>query len=137
MAQVQVGQAVPVVTDIKIKNGAIPKDNIITKTLIVEQLGLMMRMTATEQNNGEVFLDTYVQLKELVKAEDGNESVLERAVKSRKLAKLGEKVIVPLYNPNDYVERIKVAGSDEVQTRKKPYTGKEAWVELVVTESKP
>lgn len=137
MAQVQVGQVVPVVTDIQVQNGRVPKDAIISKAMVAEHVGITMSMTATEQTDGTIFLSAYVQAKELIKATDGTESVLERAMKVRRLNKLGEKITVPLYNPNDYIERIKVQGSDEIQTRKKPYTGKETWVELVVTEHKP
>ena len=100
MAQVQVGQVVPIATDIHTRNPNIPND-VTIKALESEQLGVFMRMTATENIGGRIYLQTYVQLKELVKGDEGNDSVLERTIKDRRMCKLGEKVTVPLYNPND------------------------------------
>lgn len=110
-AVIQVGQLVPIVTDVK----QLPGKKIVTITN--EHTGITLKLVPKIQEDGAIFLSGNIILKEAV----SESSTLERSLTFHEIILHDRTAIVPFYNPNEV---------------KKPYTSRETWVEIKVVDPK-
>lgn len=110
-AVIQVGQYVPIVTDVKQQ----PGKKIVTITN--EHTGITLKVIPKIQEDGTIFLSGNINLKEAV----SESSTLERSLTFHESVHQDRTAMVPFYNPNELT---------------KPYTGKETWVEIKVVDPK-
>ena len=110
-AVIQVGQYVPIVTDVKQQTGK----KIVTITN--EHTGITLKLVPKIQEDGTIFLSGNLNLKEAL----SESSTLERSLTFHEIVQHDRTTTVPFYNPNEL---------------KKPYTGKETWVEIKVVDPK-
>lgn len=122
-ALISVGQMVPLITDVKKQIG-----KKIT-TVSDMQIGTILKILPKSQVDGSIFISGEYSISEAV----SDSSILSRSISFHQMFQPGETRIVPLYNPNDYLEKVTVLSASTV--RKKPYTGKEMWMEIKVVET--
>lgn len=104
------------------------------------QVGYILKVTPTWRADGRVALQSIVTMSEVIDIAADRTQTKESKTRFNAVCTPGEKVTVPLYNTHDYQEVVVQKGADGVARTtvvKKPYTGKECWVEFVVREFDP
>lgn len=99
------------------------------------ETGCVILMTTARQADGRISVRAAVTLKELVCNTDQTTQTRENKTQFHTVCKPGETVTLPLYNINDYQDVVAskdLAGVITQRLVKKPFTGRECWVEFVV-----
>jgi hypothetical protein len=129
-AVVAIGQTIPMNLT-EAENGVQPVK------LEFAQTGLFVDIIPTLRNDGRISLRSAISMTELIANTAERTQTKETKTQCNTVCKPGEKVTVLLYNPNDYrdtVDTVIWPGIHLAYPIKKPYTGRECWVELVARE---
>lgn len=104
------------------------------------QAGFIVQFTPTWRADGNVAFKSCITMSELIDNVVGRSHAKESRIRFNSVCKPGEVFTIPLYNVNDYQDVLvskDIAGAEIRKVAKKPYTGRECWVEFVVREVDP